>query len=86
MLGVNEVHSFRLQLAPEERQWGGKLNLKGGGGAVPTGDRGTPTQTCSAVRRGVSWGTIWRQHYALHAALARPDSAERCGAAAPNMN
>ena len=37
--GVNEVHSFRSQLAPEERQWGGKLNLKEGE-TVPTGDRG----------------------------------------------
>lgn len=63
--GVNEVHSFRSQLAPEERQWGGKLNLKEGKLCQQVTEA-CSDQTHSEVKRSHITGPIWRQYYALH--------------------
>ena len=64
-VGVNEVHSFRSQLAPEERQWGGKLNLKEGKLCQQVTEA-CSDQTHSEVKRSHITGPIWRQYYALH--------------------
>lgn len=63
--GVNEVHSFRSQFAPEERQWGGKLNLKEGKLCQQVTEAYSD-QTHSEVKRSHITGPIWRQYYALH--------------------
>lgn len=85
--GVNEVHSFRSQLAPEERQWGGKLNLKEGKLCQQVTEA-CFDQTHSEVRRSHITGPIWRQYYALHrsAFFTQPVSAQESTAATPNMN
>lgn len=62
---ANEARSFRSQLAPEERQWGGKLNLKEGKLCQQV------TEACfdqiqSEVKRSHITGPIWKQHNALH--------------------
>lgn len=62
---VNEVHSFRSQLAPEERQWGGKLNLKERKLCQQVTEA-CFDQTHSEVKRSHITGPIWRQYYALH--------------------
>lgn len=84
---VNEVHSFRSQLAPEERQWGGKLNLKEGKLCQQVTEA-CFDQTRSEVRRSHITGPIWKQHYALHrsAFFTQPVSAQESTAATPNMN
>lgn len=84
---INEVHSFRSQLAPEERQWGGKLNLKEGKLCQQVTEA-CFDQTHSEVRRSHITGPIWRQYYALHcsAFFTQPVSAQESTAAAPNMN
>lgn len=61
--GVNEVHLFRSQLAPEERQWGGKLNLKEGKLCQQVTEA-CSNQTPSEVKHSHITGPIWRQYYA----------------------
>lgn len=75
---VNEVHSFCSQLAPEERQWGGKLNLKEGKLCQQVTEA-CFDQTHSEVRRSHITGPIWRQYYALHrsAFFTQPVTARR---------
>lgn len=63
--GVNEVHSFHSQLAPEARQWGGESNLKEGK-LFQQVTEACSDQTRSEVKHSHITGPIWRQHYALH--------------------
>lgn len=85
--GVNEVHSFRSQLAPEERQWGGKLNLKEGKLCQQVTEA-CSDQTHSEVKRSHITGPIWKAVLCTTplAFLTQPVSAQESCAAAPNMN
>lgn len=85
--GVNEMHSFRSLLAPEERQWGGKLNLKEGKLCQQVTEA-CSDQTHSEVKHKSYHGANLEAALCttLLAFLTQPVSARESSAAAPNMN